>query len=290
MNNTKDRPRDLNDLGLFLQSGMQFFRGKNKKDSSNNNSKEEDKEGGGNHQQHLNDHTNTNSNSNNIMQESDIINELDQLASEPSANAEFSDDPQQDTPANDGSSGVKSHLAAVGGASGGASAGASGGGTTGGGGVESLKMLDSDDGADMDIFDDDDGDEYAGGGGAGRKESSSFSDDKSPISWSGTGKKKVVSAALRDEIKQLLNTPLTIPALNPKNKGRDRDRDRGDSDDDDDDDDHDDKSSESGEDYTDDEDEGESGYKAGGYHPVKVGDIFNQGYVFLALSYLVLSC
>lgn len=257
---------------------MQFFRSKNKKDNTNNNSQEEDEEGEGNQQlqqQQLNDNTNSNS----IMQESDLINELDQLASEPSSNAEFSDDPQQDTAANDGL--AKINLAA---ASPPAAAAASGGG-----GVESLKMLDSDDGADMGIFDDDDGDEYAG---SGRKETSSFSDDKSPISWSGTGKKKVVSAALRDEIKELLNTPLTIPALNPKNKGgRDRDRDRGDSDDDDDDD-HDDKSSESGEDYTDDEDEGQSGYKAGGYHPVKVGDIFNQGYVFLclALPCLVLMC
>jgi hypothetical protein len=34
--------------------------------------------------------------------------------------------------------------------------------------------------------------------------------------------------------------------------------------------------SESGEDYTDDEDEGEDGYKAGGYHPVKTGEVYNQ--------------
>lgn len=35
----------------------------------------------------------------------------------------------------------------------------------------------------------------------------------------------------------------------------------------------------SGEDYTDDEDEGEDGYKPGGYHPVKVGETYNQRYV-----------
>jgi hypothetical protein len=35
----------------------------------------------------------------------------------------------------------------------------------------------------------------------------------------------------------------------------------------------------SGEDYTDDEDEGEDGYRPGGYHPVKVGEIYNQRYV-----------
>ena len=51
-----------------------------------------------------------------------------------------------------------------------------------------------------------------------------------------------------------------------------------DDDDDDEDDDDDDKSnnSESAEDYTDDEDEGEDGYKPGGYHPVKVGEVYNQ--------------
>lgn len=47
---------------------------------------------------------------------------------------------------------------------------------------------------------------------------------------------------------------------------------------DDDEDDEPNKSSESGEDYTDDEDEGESGYKNGGYHPVKAGDLFNKRY------------
>ena len=247
---------------------MQFFRGKNKKDNNNNNTNTNNNKGEDNQEdQQQQDNTDTR------MEESDLLNELDQLASEPSTSAEFSDDPQHlsgdadivDTIV----AGVKSNL--------GSSVSPP---PAAGGGVESLKMLDSDDGADMDIFDDDD-DEYAGGG-SGRKDS--FADEKSPISWSGTGKKKQVSAALRDEIKELLNTPLTIPSLvQPKSKsGRDSGRDRerhhdGSDDDDDDDDDNEDKSSESGEDYTDDEDEGESGYKAGGYHPVKVGDVFNQG-------------
>jgi len=39
--------------------------------------------------------------------------------------------------------------------------------------------------------------------------------------------------------------------------------------------------SDSAEDYTDDEDEGEDGYKPGGYHPVKAGDVFNQRYVVI---------
>jgi hypothetical protein len=43
-----------------------------------------------------------------------------------------------------------------------------------------------------------------------------------------------------------------------------------------DDDDDDDKGSDSAEDYTDDEDEGQDGYKPGGYHPVKVGEVYNQ--------------
>lgn len=34
--------------------------------------------------------------------------------------------------------------------------------------------------------------------------------------------------------------------------------------------------SDSAEDYSDDEDEGEDGYKAGGYHPVKVSEVYNQ--------------
>jgi hypothetical protein len=37
--------------------------------------------------------------------------------------------------------------------------------------------------------------------------------------------------------------------------------------------------SDSAEDYTDDEDEGEDGYKPGGYHSVKIGEVFNQRYV-----------
>jgi hypothetical protein len=39
--------------------------------------------------------------------------------------------------------------------------------------------------------------------------------------------------------------------------------------------------SDSGEDYTDDEDEGEDGYRPGGYHPVKVGEVYNQRYVLV---------
>jgi len=41
------------------------------------------------------------------------------------------------------------------------------------------------------------------------------------------------------------------------------------------------EASESAEDYSDDEDEGEDGYKPGGYHPVKLGEIYNQRYVVI---------
>lgn len=243
---------------------MQFFRGKNKKDkdsNSNDSSNKSGKEGEKERQQpHAEAHDNTQT-----MAENQLLDELDQLASQPSTSAEFADEQAAEAAGKGGSgnvmdtivAGVTSNL----GSGSSPAAGASGAGASGG--VESLKMLDSDDGADMDIFDDDE-DELAG------------LNDKSPGSWAAGvgGPKKQVSAALREEIKDLLNTPLTIPALKPKKRDKDKD---GPSDEDHDDHGDDDKSSESGEDYTDDEDEGESGYKPGGYHPVNVGDVFNQG-------------
>ena len=45
--------------------------------------------------------------------------------------------------------------------------------------------------------------------------------------------------------------------------------------------------SESAEDYTDDEDEGEEGYRPGGYHPVKVGEAYNQRLVLLPLLWFL---
>eukprot|EP00559_Dactyliosolen_fragilissimus_P002646 CAMPEP_0184868374 /NCGR_PEP_ID=MMETSP0580-20130426/30238_1 /TAXON_ID=1118495 /ORGANISM="Dactyliosolen fragilissimus" /LENGTH=1248 /DNA_ID=CAMNT_0027369225 /DNA_START=635 /DNA_END=4381 /DNA_ORIENTATION=+ len=39
--------------------------------------------------------------------------------------------------------------------------------------------------------------------------------------------------------------------------------------------------SESAEDYSDDEDEGTDGYKVGGYHPVQIGEVYNQRYVII---------
>jgi len=64
--------------------------------------------------------------------------------------------------------------------------------------------------------------------------------------------------------------------------GRHSEDDDDDDEDDEEDDEDNDKSqnSDSAEDYTDDEDEGEDGYKPGGYHPVKAGEVYNQRCVF----------
>jgi hypothetical protein len=42
--------------------------------------------------------------------------------------------------------------------------------------------------------------------------------------------------------------------------------------------------SDSAEDYSDDEDEGEEGYKLGGYHPVKNGEVYNQRLVLIFMT------
>lgn len=52
-----------------------------------------------------------------------------------------------------------------------------------------------------------------------------------------------------------------------------------------------DKGNESAEDYSDDEDEGEEGYKVGGYHRVKVGEVYNQRLVIRTnVCTCVISC
>ena len=47
------------------------------------------------------------------------------------------------------------------------------------------------------------------------------------------------------------------------------------------DDDDDDEDEDSDEDYSDDDDEGSEGYKIGGYHPVKVGEVYHRRYLVL---------
>jgi len=260
---------------------MQFFRGKNKKDNNSSSNDINNSSGDIAATDQVDDNTTTDTTFSTKtdfrMQENDLLSELDELASsEPNADAGFSDDQEI---AIGGGGGMRASAPDpadnIINLSGTPSAGAA---AHGSGGMESLKMIDSDDGADMDIFDDDDED-YGGGGGIEELV------EKSPISLFGTGVKKKVSPALRDEIKELLNTPLTIPTLVQPRGGRGAHKDRemddlptsDDEHDEEDDEDGEDKSSESGEDYTDDEDEGESGYKPGGYHPVNVGDVFNQG-------------
>ena len=72
--------------------------------------------------------------------------------------------------------------------------------------------------------------------------------------------------------------PLTIRRRSDAN---DDDEDDDDEDDDDEGSDKSGEGSDSGSDYTDDENEGEAGYKPGGYHPVKVGEVYNQRYVVI---------
>lgn len=77
------------------------------------------------------------------------------------------------------------------------------------------------------------------------------------------------------------------PGSNDERQNSSYDRSEDSGDDDDDTESEDDKTgkgghgSDSGEDYTDDEDEGAEGYRPGGYHPVKVGEVYNQRYVVI---------
>lgn len=253
---------------------MQFLRGKNNKREDNNNNS-------GNNDTPNN--FNNNTTGNNTMKETDILDELDQLAaSENSANGEFADDPRGPLDGSGGGDNSDGLERLLGGTRGPPQTLSS----SGGAGIESLHMLDSDDGADMDVFDDDDEDAYGG------------ADDfveRSPNSYSAGGhggsssSNKDIAASLPEDFSALLKAPLSIPSF-VKRDGEDseptEDIDLPTSDDEhdeegvdrEDDEEHEDdeKSSDSGEDYTDDEDEGESGYKPGGYHRVQVGDVFNE--------------
>ena len=64
--------------------------------------------------------------------------------------------------------------------------------------------------------------------------------------------------------------------------GEDDDEDlEGDYEDDEEEDDDEDEDEDSDEDYSDDDDEGSEGYKIGGYHPVKVGEVYHRRYLVL---------
>ena len=72
------------------------------------------------------------------------------------------------------------------------------------------------------------------------------------------------------------------PSAEDSSRGTQDDSLSHDDDDDDDDDDH--KSDHSsGEDYSDDEDEGEEGYRPGGYHRVSIGEVYNQRWVVVTV-------
>jgi hypothetical protein len=139
-------------------------------------------------------------------------------------------------------------------------------------------IVDSDDEAD--IFDDDDEDDT-------RMSTRSTSVERN----GGLNYQQMLAAganALVAPVKQVINA-----TSRDEEDTRDSDHSGAASDDDDEDDNDDDDSTESeddedksksnekngsdsGEDYTDDEDEGEDGYKPGGYHPVKIGEVYNQ--------------
>jgi hypothetical protein len=113
------------------------------------------------------------------------------------------------------------------------------------------------------IFDDEDEDEGTGGGDGGNTPSASL-DYRDMLSSGADATRKVKGSKDKQH--------------------KDHSESEADDDEDDATDSEDDKGgkgngSDSGEDYTDDEDEGEDAYRPGGYHPVKVGEVYNQRYV-----------
>eukprot|EP00934_Nitzschia_sp_Nitz4_P006577 Nitzschia sp. Nitz4//scaffold11_size288233//114917//118175//NITZ4_000767-RA/size288233-augustus-gene-0.132-mRNA-1//-1//CDS//3329534053//6567//frame0 len=127
------------------------------------------------------------------------------------------------------------------------------------------------------IFDDEDDDDIAD------------ASDSADIPSSSLDYRDMLSAGASAIVAPMKNV-INAKASDDHSDNSDRDDEDDDTDSDEDDDDRhndDDKSgkgghgSDSGEDYTDDEDEGADGYRAGGYHPVKVGEVYNQRYVVI---------
>jgi len=178
------------------------------------------------------------------------------------------------------------------------------------GGTRVDHILDSDDDSD-DIFMDDDDDDvvtpetWANGKVSGLLAAASKSPGSSSV---GAVPKSSPSNIVSRDYASMIKTP--EPTQTPKiktppstlrspdeRKSDDSDDDSDESDDDGDSDDEDDDTapsknppvetekeghdSDSAEDYTDDEDEGEDGYKPGGYHRVKLGEVYNQRYVVI---------
>lgn len=125
------------------------------------------------------------------------------------------------------------------------------------------------------IFDDEDEDEIPSADESGNAPSSSR-DYRNMLAAGANVVQKALSGSSKED------------SRDSRRDSRDRsdDSDHEDHDDDTDSEEDDDKGksgngSDSGEDYTDDEDEGEDGYRPGGYHPVKVGEVYNQRYVVI---------
>jgi hypothetical protein len=103
---------------------------------------------------------------------------------------------------------------------------------------------------------------------------------RSTMSRQSVSKFQDVVTALDDDVEQsrarLSNGSSEVVELEDDGDG---DEESSSTRDEDDDDEEEKSNSDSAEDYTDDEDEGEDGYKPGGYHPVKIGEVYNQRFV-----------
>jgi hypothetical protein len=108
------------------------------------------------------------------------------------------------------------------------------------------------------IFDDDEDDDIAGGGDGANAPSASL-DYRDMLSSGADAAPKVI--APKDEERSDHSNSIAADAEDDTDSDEKGGKGNG---------------SDSGEDYTDDEDEGEDAYRPGGYHPVKVGEVYNQ--------------
>jgi hypothetical protein len=135
-------------------------------------------------------------------------------------------------------------------------------------------IVDSDD--EDEIFDDDDDEDDVDDedeGGQGSEVPAASLDYRDVLAAGASVVQKVMNAADIEEDSQRTGDSYH------SSEGEDHDEGRGKDTESDDDDKKNEKGgggSDSGEDYTDDEDEGEDGYRPGGYHPVKIGEVYNQ--------------
>lgn len=117
---------------------------------------------------------------------------------------------------------------------------------------------------------------------------SSKPDTPSSIRSTASRQSTVSAAKIKDAVKSIngvseqsrarINGTSSSEVVEMEHVGDDDDDDSSASRDKKEDDDEEKSNSDSAEDYSDDEDEGEDGYKPGGYHLVKVGEVYNQRY------------